>query len=392
MGEIIYLDNAATTFPKPDHVHEYMGSFYRRCGVSPGRTGCDMALEAEGMIHVARKRLTALVHPSATAAGEDRDPNRLVFTSNASHSLNLVIQGVLKPGDHVVTSAVEHNSVLRPLNHMVRRGVRLSVVRPDAEGYLDPDDVRRALAPDTRLVILNHGSNVIGTVQDIDAIGAVCREAGVLFALDAAQTAGVVPIDMDRCGLQYVAMTGHKGLFGPTGTGALYVAEGAPIESVMWGGTGVRSADPYHLTEFPYRLEAGTHNVLGIAGLSAGVEWVQKETLEHIARHELELLGLFQEEIAGVRGVHVHGTTRLDRRLAVCSLTVDGFDAADVGTILDVDYNILTRTGLQCAPLIHEHMGTAPRGTVRFSFGPFNTVEHARTAARAVREIAADRN
>ena len=392
MEDVIYLDNAATTFPKPDVVHDTMGRFYRAYGVNPGRSGADLALHAEEMIHGARTKLSALFNGSLVRAGKKKDPDRLVFTLNATHALNLVIQGTVAPGQHIVTTAVEHNSVIRPVNHMVRAGAEATFVAPDAEGYVHPEEIRRAIRPNTALVIVNHGSNVIGVVQDLQGIGAVCREAGVPFAVDGAQTAGVVPIDMAEWGIGFVTFTGHKGLFGPTGTGGICVADDARIESTMWGGTGVRSANPYHLEEYPYRLEAGTLNLVGIAGLSAGCDWITERGIDVILRHEIELLAAFQDGVKNVPGVTIHGTTRLTARTAVCSLTVAGYDPSDVGTILDVDHNILVRTGLECAPLIHEHMGTAPRGTVRFSFGPFNTMDHVERAVRGVADIAGSRN
>jgi cysteine desulfurase family protein len=343
------------------------------------------------MIHGTRRKLSRFFNPSLEAAGITKDPNRLIFTLNATMSLNLIINGVVGPGAHVVTTQLEHNSVIRPVNHKVREGAEATFVKPDAEGYLDPAGIRAALRPTTKLVIVNHGSNVTGVVQDLHAIGEVCRAAGVPLAVDTAQTAGVIPIDMAACHVSYLAFTGHKGLFGPTGTGGLCVADDAEIRGTIYGGTGVRSAVPYHLTEFPYRLEAGTQNLAGIAGLSAGLDWIESRGIEEIRRHELELLEELQGGLAQIEGVTIHGTLRLDRRVATMSFTVEGYDPSDVGTILDVDYGILTRTGLQCAPLIHEHHGTTPRGTVRASIGPFNTHEQVRTMISAVAEVAADR-
>lgn len=400
MPDIIYLDNAATSFPKPNEVHDAVRDFYSRCGVNPGRTGCDLGLQAEEMIHATRKRLTAFFNKSLVEAGKPKDPNRLVFTLNATMALNLIIHGTLRDGDHVVTTMVEHNSVIRPVNHMVRdRGCTATFIRPDADGYLDPQEIREAFRPNTKLAIVNHASNVTGVVQDLRAIGSVCRGAGVPLAVDTAQTAGVLPIDMAECNISFLAFTGHKGLMAPTGTGGICVADDAEIRSSMYGGTGVRSAEPYHLEEFPYRLEAGTQNLAGIAGLHAGLDWLDRRGLENIWKHEIELLALLQNGLAEIPGVHVHGTRKLNtlnsnggaQRVATLSITVDGYDPSDVGTILDVDYGVQTRTGLQCAPLIHEHMGTTPRGTIRFSVGPWNTREHVETAVKAVAEIAADR-
>jgi len=312
---------------------------------------------------------------------------------NATMSLNLIINGTVGPGDHVVTTLCEHNSVIRPVNHKVRDGgAESTYVVPDSEGYVDPQEIRNAIRTNTSLVVVNHGSNVSGVVQDLPAIGAVCAEAGVPLAVDAAQTAGVLPIDMTECNVSFLSFTGHKGLFGPPGTGGICVADDAEIEGTIWGGTGVRSAYPYHLDEFPYRLEAGTLNLMGIAGLNAGVRWVEEKGLESIHRHEMDLMAVLQEGLTDIKGVTVHGTKKLENRVATLSVSVDNFDASDVGTFLDVDFNILTRTGLHCAPLIHEHYGTAPRGTVRFSIGPFNTEEHIGAAIRAVEEIAAQRN
>jgi selenocysteine lyase/cysteine desulfurase len=355
MEQIIYLDNAATSFPKPDVVHDASRDFYRRYGVNPGRTGCDLALQAEEMIHNTRKRFSAFFNQSLVDTGKPKDPDRLVFTLNATMSLNLVINGMVGPGDHIVTTKVEHNSVIRPVNHKVREGAEATYVTPDPQGYVDPEDIRKAIRKNTTLVMVNHGSNVTGVVQDLRAIGAVCRDEGVPLAVDAAQTAGVLPIDMAECHISFLSFTGHKCLFGPTGTGGICVADDAEIRGTIYGGTGVRSAHPYHLEEYPYRLEAGTLN------------------------------------LAEIPGVHIWGPRGLEKRVASLSVTVDNYDPSDIGTILDVDFNIQTRTGLHCAPLIHEHMGTSPRGSVRFSIGPFNTEEHIEAAVRAVAETAAER-
>jgi len=393
MDELIYLDNAATSFPKPDIMHDTVRDFYRQNGVNPGRTGCDLALKAEEMISDTRRRLSYFFNPSLEESGIEKDPDRLVFTMNATMSLNLIINGSVGPGDHVVTTLCEHNSVIRPVNHRVRdHGAEATYVRPDSEGYVDPEDIRRAIKSNTTLVVVNHGSNVSGVVQDITAIGAVCREAGVQLAVDAAQTAGVLPIDMSKSNISFLSFTGHKCLFGPPGTGGICVADDAEIRGTIWGGTGVRSAHPYHLEEYPYRLEAGTLNLAGIAGLNAGVRWVQEKGVDAIHAHEMRLLETLQDGLTQINGVTLHGTRNLDRRVATLSVSVNGYDASDVGTFLDVDYDVLTRTGLHCAPRIHEHYGTAPRGTVRFSVGPFNTEAHITTAIKAVEEIAAQRN
>ena len=390
--QLTYLDNAATSFPKPEIVHDSVRIFYSKNGVNPGRTGCDLALNAEQKIHETRKKISAFFNKSLIDAGKEKDPNRMVFTMNATMSLNLIINGTVAPGDHVVTTLLEHNSVIRPVNHKVKEGAEATYVAPDEQGYLDPEDIRKAIKKNTTLVVVNHGSNVTGVVQDLKSIGQVCREEGVQFAVDSAQTAGVLPIDMHECNISFLSFTGHKGLFGPTGTGGICVADDAEIRGTIYGGTGVKSAYPYHLENFPYRLEAGTLNLAGIAGLCAGLNWVEEQGLDNIYKHEIGLLGRLQDGLQQIKGVTIHGTTSLENRVATMSMTVDNYDASDVGTILDVEYGIQTRTGLHCAPLIHEHHGTTPRGTVRFSAGPFNTEEQIDLAIKAVDEVAADRN
>ncbi|MFH1677180.1 MAG: aminotransferase class V-fold PLP-dependent enzyme [bacterium] len=391
MEKLIYLDNAATSFPKPDIVHDTVREFYSTKGVNPGRTGCDLAIAAEEMIHDTRKSFSEFFNKSLIDSGKTKDPNRLVFTMNATMSLNLIINGMVGPGDHVITTMVEHNSVIRPVNHKVRDGAEATYIVPDSEGYIDPEDIRKAIKKNTTLVIVNHGSNVTGVVQDLKAIGKVCRDEGVPLAVDSAQTAGVLPIDMADCNISFLSFTGHKGLFGPTGTGGICVADDAEIKGTIYGGTGVRSAVPYHLEEYPYRLEAGTLNLAGISGLNAGLKWVLGKGIENIYSHEMGLLKMLQEGLSEIKEVKFWGTKNLKDRVATLSMTVANYDASDIGTLLDVEYGILTRTGLHCAPLIHEHHGSVPRGTVRFSAGPFNTKEHIESALTAIREIAADR-
>jgi cysteine desulfurase / selenocysteine lyase len=383
LSTLAYLDNAATTFPKPRAVLQAMADEYAQVGVNPGRSGYDLCLVAGNVLQETRKELAHFFG--------GRDPNRLVFAYNASDALNLLIQGALRPGDHAITTTVEHNSVIRPLNHMARdHGCEVEFVPVAGDGRVDPGEIARRFRHNTRLLVVNHGSNVIGTIQPVAEIGRLCRERGITFGVDAAQTAGVIPIDVEAMCIDVLAFTGHKSLLGPTGIGGLYVRDGVDIRSTRWGGTGVKSAVPYHLEEFPYRLEVGTPNLLGIAGLHFAQAWLREHGIDTIYRHEMELFASLQAGLAAIAGVRLVGTTSLEHRLPVLSFTLDGMDPADVGTILDVDFNIATRTGLQCAPLIHEQLGTAPRGTVRMSLGPTNTAEHVERAIAAVAEIAAD--
>lgn len=382
MENLIYLDNGATSFPKPEEVYTYMDQFYRQFGVNPGRSGYDLCMETGEMVETTRRILTRFFNGT--------DPNRLVFTYNSTDALNLAIFGLLQPGDHAVTTTLEHNSVLRPLHHLSLAGVDVQHIPFDGKGFVDPDDVARAFRPNTRLVAVNHGSNVIGTVQDIAAIGARCRQRGIPFLIDASQTAGMLPIDMEAQSIDVIAFTGHKSLMGPTGIGGLCVREGIDIRLTRAGGTGVRSAVRTHLEEYPYRLEYGTPNVAGIAGLKAGVGWVQKQGLENIRSHEAHLNRMLRDGLAGIDGVTLYCQDDLENHISVLVFNVDGLEAADTGTLLDVDYGIACRTGLHCAPLVHEGIGTVDiHGAVRFGIGPFNSEEHIRAAIDAVRDIAA---
>ncbi len=383
MDNLIYLDNAATTFPKPDIVYDFMRDFYREHGVSPGRSGFDASLEAEEIVMETRKLLTGLFH----AGG---DPNRLTFSYNASDSLNMIIQGLTEKGDHVVTTRLEHNSVLRPLHHLRIDGViDVTHVGFDARGYVNPDGIANSIRDNTKMVIVNHCSNVIGTIQPLAEIGRICKAAGVLFVVDTTQSAGVVPIDMRSMGIDVVVFTGHKCLLGPTGIGGSYVMEDVPVRTTRFGGTGVRSAQLTHLEEFPYRLECGTLNLMGVAGLNAGVKWLLKEGIDTLHRREMALWDRLRKGIQEVGNVVTYCAERPDNHSPVLSFNIGNFEAADVGTLLDVDYNIASRTGLQCAPGVHAVLGTdVMHGTVRLSIGPFNTEDHIDQAIRAVTEIA----
>ncbi|MFO7654529.1 MAG: aminotransferase class V-fold PLP-dependent enzyme [Candidatus Krumholzibacteriia bacterium] len=382
MEDLIYLDNAATAYPKPPRVIEAMASFYRDFGVNPGRSGYDLAVEAGLRVDRARRELDAFFNNPAG------DYNRLVFASNASDALNLTIQGICRPGDHVIATTLEHNSVLRPLYVLEQQGVITHELVPcDGDGFVDPDEFARRIRPDTRLVVVNHGSNVLGTVQPVAEIGRICRDRGVVFAIDAAQTAGVVPIDMAAMNVDVVAFTGHKSLMGPTGIGGMAVGPDVPIRSTRWGGTGVRSAVRTHLDDYPFRCEVGTLNTVGIAGLLEGVLWVEEQTVAALHHREMELARLLQDGLQETPGVTTYCCGNDDRHLPVVCCNVDGMEAGEAGMILDVQHDIATRTGLHCAPLAHEAIGTMPKGTVRFSIGPFNTEDHVLAAVRAMASI-----
>lgn len=385
MEDLIYLDNGATTFPKPQEVHDFMYEFYQKHGVNPGRSGYDKALETEEIVRSTRGLLAEFFNGT--------DSERLTFSYNASDSLNMIISGTLSRGDHVISTTLEHNSVLRPLYVKEQEGmIEVTYIPFDDRGFLDPDDFKKAFRDNTRLVIMNHASNVIGTVQPVAVVGEYCREAGIPFAVDASQSAGVLEIDVQAMNIDMLAFTGHKSLLGPTGIGGMYTAEGVEIRSTRWGGTGVRSAVRTHLEEFPYRLECGTLNTVGVAGLNAAQKWLRQEGVDNIHRREMALWDKLWKGLQEIGGVITYCADGTEDHIGILSFNIEGMEAGDVGTILDVDYNIATRTGLQCAPQVHRGIGTFDiHGTVRFGIGPFNTEEHIDTAIEAVREIASIR-
>jgi cysteine desulfurase/selenocysteine lyase len=385
MDKLIYLDNAATAWPKPENVYKFAMEFYRKTGVNPGRSGFDLAIEAGNIIEDLRQRLTIFF------GGDIETPERLCYAYNATDALNLVIQGLLREGDHVVTTNLEHNSVIRPVNHLVRDAdVEATFLPFNGAGFIEPDDVARAIKPNTKLVVVNHGSNVLGTVQPVKEIGRVCAEKGVLFATDTAQTAGVVPIDMQDMNIDVLTFTGHKSLMGFTGIGGLCVRKHVEIRQTRSGGTGVRSAYPFHLEEYPYRMEYGTPNMLGVASLWAGQDFLaSRGGVEKIHAQEMKLAHRLVEGLRKIEDVRIYGCQDMENHLSTITVNVEGLEAGDVGIMLDVDFSIATRTGLHCAPLVHEQIGTMQiHGGVRFSIGAFNTVEDVDAAIHAMTEIA----
>jgi len=382
MNDIIYLDNGATSYPKPDEVYTFMDKFYRNFGVNPGRSGYDLCMEAGEVVEETRKLLTKFFN--------GKDPNRLCFSYNSTDALNLVIMGLLQEGNHAITTTIEHNSVLRPLYHLWKfNGVEVDHIRFDKDGFVDPDDFPKKFKKNTKLVVVNHASNVLGTIQPIKEIGKYCRESGIPFVIDSSQSAGKIPVDIQDLNVDAVAFTGHKSLLGPTGIGGLYVREGIEIRHTRAGGTGVRSAVRTHLYEYPYRLEYGTINTVGVAGLHAGLKWVLDKGLDTIHQHEMKLAQLLRDGLKDIDGVKLYCQNDLKDHIAILPFNIKGFEALNTGTMLDVDYNIASRTGLHCAPLVHKQINTMDiHGAVRFGIGPFNTEDHIKTAIQAVREIA----
>src|SRR3989338_1160760 len=378
---MIYLDNAATSFPKPSEVYGEMDEFFRERAANPGRAGYRLSTEAEKGIETTRKALAGLFGA--------REPQRLVFTLNATDAINMAVKGLLNPGDHVITTTLEHNAVTRPLNSLERQGViTITRVRPSPQGFLDPGDIKRAITPKTRLVALVHASNVLGTVQPIGDVGRLAREKDLLFLVDAAQSAGLWPVNVEEQCIDLLAFTGHKSLFGPPGTGGLYV--GGRVELRPWreGGTGVDSQNPVQPEDMPFRLEGGTPNFVGLAGLKAGVEFVSRTGTDKIRRHCQVLLSQLLHALGDDKRFTLYGPSDTENRSPILSLNIKGMEPQVVGTILDESFGIAVRSGLHCAPGTHREIGSFPQGTVRISPGFFNTGDDIAQVALALKEIA----
>jgi cysteine desulfurase family protein len=377
---MIYLDNAATSFPKPESVYQTLDRFARTELANPGRAGHRMALAAERVLDEGRHLLNQLLH--------GHGPERIIFTLNCTDALNIAIKGTLQPGDHVITSDLEHNSISRPLVALEKAGaISLTRIVSDDDGYYDPDAVRKAITAKSRLIALTHASNVLGTVQPVAEVGAIARERDLLFLVDAAQSVGVIPIDVRAMNIDLLAAPGHKSLLGPTGTGFLYVGPRARLRAWREGGTGGDSSSPTQPAELPFFLEGGTPNVLGVAGLVAGIKYLQQRGLSAIHEHEMELVDHLAWRLAELPGVRLLGHRDPRRKVAALSFTVAGFAAADLGAILDTSFDIAVRPGQHCAPYIHRRQGTFPAGTVRASPGPFSTRADVDRLADALAEI-----
>ena len=374
----IYLDNAATTFPKPPEVLQEMVDAYSVLGVSPGRGSYDLSVEAENRVTKLRHQLCQLF--------EGGDPEHVIFCYNATDALNLLIRGMITPGCHIVSSRLEHNSVLRPLHHFRQQGlIDFDLVHFDQSGIINPKDVYAAIKPNTVFTILTHASNVLGTVQPVKEIGGICRAKGVPLFLDVTQTAGLIPIRMNEWGVSAVAFTGHKSLLGPTGIGGLVLDSSLDVKATRFGGTGRESGSLVHNQEYPYRLEIGTINILGIFGLSAGLRYIGAKGIETIRMRELRLAERLWAGLNVTNRVKVYGGGRYDDgKVPVVLCNIEGINAEDVAAILDGDYGVATRAGLHCAPLVHTDIGIYPQGGVRFSMGPLNTVEEIDEVLEAV--------
>ena len=376
---MIYFDNAATTLLKPEAVIRAVNHALTAYG-NPGRGVHEAALEASRAVYSARSALARLLH------GES--PSRIAFTANATESLNIAIKGILNPGDHVITTALEHNSVLRPLYEMERLGVELTILPVDDRGRVCYEDFETAIRGNTRAIVCTHGSNLTGNLVDIGRLGAIARTHGLLFVVDAAQTAGVFPIDVEKMHIDILCFTGHKGLLGPQGTGGLWVREGVAVRPLLSGGSGVQSHSKTHPTQMPTALEAGTLNTHGLAGLNAGVRYLLETGIDTVREQELELMWAFYDGIRDIPGVTVYGDFSAYDRCPIVSLNIRDYDSAQVSDALFSQYGIATRPGAHCAPLMHDTLGTGRQGAVRFSFSHYNTMEEIKTAVSAIQEIA----
>jgi cysteine desulfurase family protein len=378
---IIYFDNAATSWPKPPEVNAAMQKYMRKIGANPGRSGHRLSVEAARVIYDSREKLAQLFNVT--------DPLRIVLTKNATEALNIAILGFLKPGDHVITSSMEHNSVMRPLRAMEHRGVSLTVIQCDKSGLINPAQIFAAIQKNTKAIFMTHASNVTGTVMPVAEIGRIARERGLVFCVDAAQTAGSCPIDVEKMNVDLLAFTGHKSLFGPSGTGGLFMRESLEkkIEPICIGGTGSRSEVEEQPDFMPDRYEAGTPNTVGIAGLHAGVDFVLSEGVDKIQSKEANLVKMFIEGISDLPGVIIYGPDVTEKRIPVVSFNITGMDPAMIALELDERFKIMSRSGIHCAPLAHKSIGTYPMGTVRFSFSYLNTEIQVAKAIEALKKI-----
>ena len=380
---MIYFDNAATTWPKPSDVVGAMVHFLEDVGANPGRAAHRQAILSGRIVYETREAVAEIFHAP--------DPLRVVFGANVTEALNLALRGYLRPGDHVITSSVEHNAVMRPLRELERQGVELTVLACAPDGSLDPADVELAIRPNTVMVVLNHASNVVGTILPVRDVGQIARRHGLLLMVDAAQTGGAYPVDLAADRIDLLAFTGHKSLLGPMGTGGLIIGERveeARLLPLKRGGTGSNSELEEQPDFLPDMYESGTPNAVGLAGLGAGIRWILERGVESIRLHEVEMTERLIEGLCELPGVTVYGGLEAERQTATVSFSVAGMSPSEVGLRLDEEYEVMCRVGLHCAPAAHRTIGTFPGGTVRFGLSVFNTLDEVAASVEAVRQLA----
>lgn len=376
---MIYMDNAATTLHKPDAVKAAVLAAFETMG-NAGRGASEPALDASRVIYGTREKLARFFNAESAS--------RIVFTANSTESLNIAIKGLFCPGDHVITTVLEHNSVLRPLYECREHGVELSILGCDEKGNISYDEMESAVKDHTKAIVCTHASNLTGNMIDLKRAGEIARKHGLIFVVDASQTAGVWPVDVQNTGIDVLCFTGHKGLMGPQGTGGMYVRTGVEIRPLLSGGSGIDTYNPHHPSQMPTALEAGTLNGHGIAGLGAAVSFLEETGLDVIREKEQSLMRRFYEGISCLPGVKVYGDFDTRERAAIVSFNIGDYDSSEVSDELNVEYGIVTRPGAHCAPLMHKALGTVEQGAVRFSFSYYNTEEEVDAAIRAVRELA----
>jgi len=379
---MIYLDNAATSYPKPKKVGLAMLDFLEKIGASPGRSAHRLSQEAGRLVYQTRENLAKLFNID--------DPLRIVFTMNVTEALNLALQGLLVSGEQVITSSMEHNSVMRPLRELERNGIEVEVIPCSPQGKLDPEDIKKRIRKNTKLIVLNHGSNVIGSISPISEVGDLAREYGVLFLVDAAQTAGCYPLDMKRDKIDLLAFTGHKALLGPPGTGGLILGERVEVKKLIplkRGGTGSWSEFEEQPDFLPDKYESGTLNAVGLVGLNEGVKFILQEGLEKIRKYELQLTQRLIDGLKEIPGIIIYGEDQIKNRIAVVSFNIRNRLPSEIGLKLDEEYGIMCRVGLHCTPVTHKTIGTFPGGTIRFSLSYFNKIEEIEQTIEGVKKI-----
>ena len=377
----IYLDNASTTFPKAPNVASAMADYITNCGININRGSYSLAYDVEDIIYTTRQRLHTLFN--------GHDPSHVIFTQNVTMSLNMIIKGLLKAGDHVLVSSMEHNAVMRPLTQLLDEGITFDTIPCDSTGSIQMDSIEPLIRPNTVALIINHASNVCGTIQPLKSIGPICKAHNLQFIVDAAQTAGVIPIDVKACHIDALCFTGHKGLLGPQGIGGIILTKemAQNLTPLIAGGTGSFSHLETMPTHMPDAFEAGTLNLPGIIGLNEGLDYIESQGMENIHNHELVLTQAFLEGLQSIDGINIVGKQNIQDRTAVVSITIDGMDPANIAYELESTYHIMTRVGLHCAPRAHQTLGTYPEGTVRFSFGYANTHKDVESALSALHRI-----
>ena len=379
--DYIYLDNASTSFPKAPTVATAMSDYITNRGININRGSYALAYDVEDTIYTTRQRLNTLFN--------GHDPSHVVFTQNVTMSLNMVIKGLLKAGDHVLVSSMEHNAVMRPLTQLLDKGITFDIIPCDKTGSIQLESMDSLIRPNTVAMIINHASNVCGTIQPLESIGSICKTHNLQFIVDAAQTAGVIPIDVKACHIDALCFTGHKGLLGPQGIGGIILTKemAQTLTPLIAGGTGSFSHLETMPTHMPDAFEAGTLNLPGIIGLNEGLAYIESQGMENIHKHELALTQSFLEGLQSIDGINIVGKKNIEDRPAVVSITIDGMDPASIAYELESNYHIMTRVGLHCAPRAHQTLGTYPEGTVRFSFGYANTHEDVESALSALHRI-----